>query len=91
MKSSLADFVVRRPRKRSSELADSPESSKKLKCSWESIKNENLDLSYMSSFLTRPEARDVFDRLENEVKYFTGDLAKVRVFGKWHDLPRQQV
>lgn len=45
----------------------------------------------MSSFLNRTEARDAFICLENEVKYFTGDLAKVRVFGKWHDLPRQQV
>lgn len=92
MHSSIVDFVECRPQKRN--LEDSVETSdplKKSKSSWKSIRNENLDLSYMSSFLDRPEARDVFVRLENEVKYFTGDLARVRVFGKWHDLPRQQV
>lgn len=92
MNSSIADFVECRPEKRNLEDSfDTLNSSKKSKSSWKTIKNENLDLSYMSSFLGRTEARDVFIRLENEVEYFTGDLAKVRVFGKWHDLPRQQV
>lgn len=65
--------------------------NKVLNLNWKPIRAEKLDLSYLTNFLSRSESRELFDKLEQEVTYFSGDLAKVRVFGKWHDLPRQQV
>lgn len=57
---------------------------------WEKIKRENLDLDYVV-LLPKSVADSLLESLEEQVEYFTGDLAKVRVFGKWHDLPRKQV
>jgi len=57
--------------------------------SWEEIKRENLSLSLKVIF-TKTECLDIFHKLEEEIEYLSGDLAKVRVFGKWHNLPRQQ-
>ena len=34
--------------------------------------------------------RELFDLLEEEVEYLTGDLAKVKVFGKVYNIPRKQ-
>lgn len=58
---------------------------------WKIIKYENLNLSYCSTFLSSCDSQRFFTELEKEVKYLSGDLAKVRVYGKWHNLPRQQV
>lgn len=57
---------------------------------WRKITSENLDLSYTILFPKRT-ADMIFERLENEVEYFSGDLLKVQVFGKWHQIPRKQV
>lgn len=57
---------------------------------WRKITSENLDLSYTILFSKR-SADILFERLENEVEYFSGDLLKVQVFGKWHQIPRKQV
>lgn len=57
---------------------------------WEKIKRKNLDLDYVQLF-PKIVANSVLQTLEEQVEYFTGDLARVRVFGKWHDLPRKQV
>jgi alkylated DNA repair dioxygenase AlkB len=35
------------------------------------------------------ECGEAFRQLEREVEYLTGELARVRVFGKVHDIPRQ--
>ena len=32
----------------------------------------------------------MFDQLESEIEYFTGHLAQVKIFGKSHQIPRQQ-
>jgi len=40
--------------------------------------------------LNKRSSREIFDKLENEIVYFTGDLAKVKIFGKTHPIPRQQ-
>ncbi|XP_068204394.1 DNA oxidative demethylase ALKBH2-like [Palaemon carinicauda] len=56
---------------------------------WRKIKRDNLDLDYAILF-TRSMADRLFDMLEEEVEYFSGDLAKVRVFGKWMNIPRKQ-
>jgi len=56
---------------------------------WEDTKRENLNLSHKVIF-TKKECVDIFHKLEEDIEYLTGDLSKVRVFGKWHDLPRKQ-
>lgn len=56
---------------------------------WKKIKKENLDLDYVV-LLPRLTATALLQALEEQVEYFTGDLARVRVFGKWHNLPRKQ-
>lgn len=57
---------------------------------WRKIKKTNLDLDYTVLF-PRNTADTLVQVLENEVDYFTGTLAKIKVFGKWHDIPRKQV
>lgn len=54
------------------------------------ILREGLDLDYIA-FFGRRTADYIFQRLESEVEYFTGDLLKIRVYGKWHKIPRKQV
>ncbi|KAG5868638.1 hypothetical protein JTB14_032799 [Gonioctena quinquepunctata] len=51
---------------------------------------ENLDLDY-AVVLPKTLADELFDQLQRTVEYYEGDLTKVRVFGKWHPIPRQQV
>lgn len=57
---------------------------------WKKVKKTNLDLSYTLLFC-KSIADAVLELLEKEVVYFTGDLAKVQVFGRWHNIPRKQV
>lgn len=38
----------------------------------------------------KAEADEIFRELEQEVEYFTGALAKVQVFGKWHSVSRKR-
>lgn len=78
-------------RKRNTSEIDSTVSSKKSQLMWKNINAENLNLTYVSNFLSDKESHDLFLRLEQEITYLSGDLARVRVFGKWHNLPRQQV
>jgi len=54
------------------------------------LSSENLDCDYGLIF-TRDEARKLFLECERDISYFTGQLSKVFVFGKWHDIPRKQV
>ncbi|XP_067862161.1 DNA oxidative demethylase ALKBH2 [Heptranchias perlo] len=58
--------------------------------SWKRIRAEGLDCDYTKIF-TKSEADDIFLQLEKVLEYFSGDLTKVQVFGKWHNIPRQQV
>lgn len=65
--------------------------SKKKKIVWEKISRKGLDLDFAHSFLPKPEADELFDWFESTVEYFSGDLDQVKVFGKWHKIPRKQV
>ncbi|XP_076843197.1 DNA oxidative demethylase ALKBH2 isoform X3 [Brachyhypopomus gauderio] len=56
---------------------------------WQKIEAEGLDCDY-SFLFSKEEADRLFHHLENEVDYFTGEKAKVQVFGKLHSVPRQQ-
>lgn len=40
--------------------------------------------------LSNDLANELFKQLKNSVEYYDGELTKVRVFGKWHQIPRQQ-
>ncbi|KAJ8917631.1 hypothetical protein NQ315_000115 [Exocentrus adspersus] len=51
---------------------------------------ENLDLDY-ALLLPGGVADELMRQLENSVEYYEGELTKVKVFGKWHQIPRQQV
>ncbi|XP_074026355.1 DNA oxidative demethylase ALKBH2 [Leptinotarsa decemlineata] len=54
------------------------------------IRKENLDIDY-GVVLPRITADELFDQLQRTVEYYDQELTKVRVFGKWHQIPRQQV
>uniref|UniRef100_A0A7N4V011 DNA oxidative demethylase ALKBH2 n=1 Tax=Sarcophilus harrisii TaxID=9305 RepID=A0A7N4V011_SARHA len=58
-------------------------------CPWRKIRAESLDCDYTVLF-AREEADELLQKLEKEVEYFEGDLARVLVFGKWHKIPRKQ-
>ncbi|XP_071959810.1 uncharacterized protein [Antedon mediterranea] len=54
------------------------------------ITGENLDCDYLQ-LLGKETADTLFKKCEEEIDYFTGDLAKVKVYGKWFNIPRKQV
>ncbi|XP_075875628.1 DNA oxidative demethylase ALKBH2 isoform X3 [Nelusetta ayraudi] len=56
---------------------------------WQKIDAEGLDCDYAQLF-SKKEADHLFKMLEEEVVYFTGEEAKLLVFGKMHNLPRKQ-
>ncbi|XP_053938490.1 DNA oxidative demethylase ALKBH2 [Cuculus canorus] len=57
---------------------------------WQEIRAEGLCCDYRLLF-GRAEADEIFQQLEEEVEYFEGEMTKLHVFGKWHDIPRKQV
>ncbi|CAK1552663.1 unnamed protein product [Leptosia nina] len=57
---------------------------------WKSIKDDGLDLEY-SVLIPGPLASDIFNELEETLEYFSGNLSKIKVFGKIYPLPRRQV
>ena len=57
---------------------------------WTHMNKNDLNISY-AIILDQKQCTNIFERLESELEYFTGDLARVKVFGKYHDIPRQQV
>ena len=78
-------------RKRKVEELDPVETSTKAKIqTFKKIQSDNLDCDY-GFIYTGKEAQDYLAKCEQEMTYFTGQLSKVFVFGKWHDIPRKQV
>jgi len=57
--------------------------------SWRHIRAEGLSCDYTVLF-GKAEADKIFQELEQGVEYFTGALARIQVFGKWHSVPRKQ-
>lgn len=57
---------------------------------WVKTEKEGLDLDYCL-LVPKPTADELFSSLEDTVQYYDGRLTKVRVFGRWHQIPRQQV
>nr|XP_006640400.1 PREDICTED: DNA oxidative demethylase ALKBH2 [Lepisosteus oculatus]XP_015221734.1 PREDICTED: DNA oxidative demethylase ALKBH2 [Lepisosteus oculatus]XP_015221735.1 PREDICTED: DNA oxidative demethylase ALKBH2 [Lepisosteus oculatus]XP_015221736.1 PREDICTED: DNA oxidative demethylase ALKBH2 [Lepisosteus oculatus] len=56
---------------------------------WQKIEAEALDLDYTVLF-SKAEADRLFKKLEEEIEYFSGEKAKVQVFGKFYNIPRKQ-
>ncbi|XP_078681537.1 DNA oxidative demethylase ALKBH2-like [Branchiostoma floridae x Branchiostoma belcheri] len=57
---------------------------------WRKLRGENFNCDY--TVLYRPgEARTLLQTCEEELVYNTGDLAKVQIFGQFHNIPRKQV
>ncbi|XP_053558101.1 DNA oxidative demethylase ALKBH2 [Bombina bombina] len=57
---------------------------------WKKIQAESLNCDYTLLF-SKAEADGIFKQLEKEIIYFSGDLSRVQVYGKWHNVPRKQV
>ena len=57
---------------------------------WKHIRGENLNVDHTILFSNK-EASALMSRCEKELEYFTGDLSKVQIFGKWMEIPRKQV
>ncbi|KAL1132061.1 hypothetical protein AAG570_010019 [Ranatra chinensis] len=55
------------------------------------ICENGLNLEYVENFLDAKEADNLLKVLEQQITYMDPELTKVRVFGKWHHIPRQQV
>lgn len=58
---------------------------------WQKINGENLNLDYCQKFLTQDEGIELMEYMENNVQYLHGKLSQVKVFGRYHPIPRQQV
>ncbi len=74
------------------QLAQQTDSEKRPKktCQLRKISREGLDCDYGLLF-DKIEADELFKQCEEQMDYFTGKESQVRVFGKWHDIPRKQV
>ncbi|XP_016044663.2 DNA oxidative demethylase ALKBH2 [Erinaceus europaeus] len=57
--------------------------------SWQPIRAQSLNCDYTVLF-SKAEADEIFRELEKDLEYFTGALARVQVFGRWHPIPRKQ-
>ena len=61
-----------------------------LRC-WTLLKRKQLEVVHTSLFPRRSiQTHSIFSQLEHQVRYQPAHLARVRVFGRWHPLPRQQ-
>ncbi|NWS39606.1 ALKB2 demethylase, partial [Probosciger aterrimus] len=85
-------FVVKRPPEEagSSRKRPRPEEPPPGQPRWQEIRAEGLRCDYRLLF-GKAEADEILQQLEEQVEYFEGEMTKVHVFGKWHDIPRKQV
>ncbi|XP_078596750.1 DNA oxidative demethylase ALKBH2-like [Branchiostoma floridae x Branchiostoma japonicum] len=61
-----------------------------LNLKWRNLRGENFSCDY--AMLYSPSAaRTLLKACEEELIYNTGDLAKVQIFGQFHNIPRKQV
>ena len=57
---------------------------------WREIRNEHLVCDYCQLF-RRKDADVVLNKCEEYLTYNTGELSQVKIFGRWHNIPRKQV
>lgn len=72
------------------DLTEALISLKNKKIEWQKTKAEGLDIDY-AVILPKYIADEIFQNLQENIEYYRGDLSKVKVFGKWHEVPRQMV
>ena len=85
-------FVYLKKRKSDNDASECKKCVKltKREIDWTKLSAENLDCDYTVLF-NKGEADELLRKCSELLEYNTGDLAKVKVFGKWHDIPRKQV
>ena len=69
---------------------DEEDADPKKACLKLSVRKENLSVDY-SILYNKSTSDELFQSLERELEYFSGEKAKVKLFGKWMDIPRKQV
>ena len=57
---------------------------------WREIRAENLKCDYCLLY-RKSEADELVRKCDTDLVYNAGELSKVFIFGKWQDIPRQQV
>ena len=58
---------------------------------WTEIKRKQLNVRYTNLFNPHgEESRTIYRQLEDQIEYLSDDLAKIKVFGRLHSIPRQQ-
>ena len=57
---------------------------------WREIRGENLNCDYCVLY-NRTSADKLLQEFERTLTYNEGQLARVNIFGKWHNIPRKQV
>ncbi|KAI4462154.1 alpha-ketoglutarate-dependent dioxygenase alkb 2 [Holotrichia oblita] len=77
-------------KRRKIDLEEAIQDVARKKVEWRKTAAEGLDVDY-ALLLPRSLADELMSRLQQEVEYFDGELSKVKVFDKWHQIPRQQV
>ncbi|XP_041347022.1 DNA oxidative demethylase ALKBH2-like [Gigantopelta aegis] len=98
---TTSDSVTTCKRKRNTDNDRSQEDPKVAKCDpvhphnrsnvkWETIRAENLACDMVAMY-GKTEADALLEECEKTLTYNSGQLSKIRVFGKWHSIPRKQV
>lgn len=57
---------------------------------WIKITRENLDCSMLQLY-SKLEADLLLEECESSIDYYSSNLTKIKVFGKYHSIPRKQV
>ena len=80
------------PKRLKTEAFQHPPTAPKLSCGlqWRKISAEKLDCDYVQLYGKR-DVSELYAECEKSLQYFTGELTKVQVYGKWHNIPRKQV
>ncbi|GJQ84063.1 putative THO complex [Trypoxylus dichotomus] len=76
-------------KRRKIDLAEAMQEVTHKKVEWRKTAEEGLDVDY-ALLLPRSLADELMKQLQETVQYFEGELSKIKVFDKWHNIPRQQ-
>ncbi|XP_033748685.1 DNA oxidative demethylase ALKBH2-like [Pecten maximus] len=66
-----------------------PDTTMSKSVKWRQYTSKDLDCSYTTLY-SRSEADDLISECERSLEYYTGQMTRVFVFGKWHNIPRKQ-
>ena len=58
---------------------------------WVDINGPQFNISTLILYKTLEEKKNIFEELEKQIAYLSDpQLTKIKVFGRWHDIPRKQ-